>query len=283
MLRIEDDHAMKGSETRKATARLSLTSIERLSHRPSLRFTALKAELKEHAHHVASLNSSRGLIMLCGHPAASKIALQVLVDRALSGHPVVYLDGSHTFDTFLFERLVRSRRQQPRKVLALIHVARAFSARQLERLMSHCLVAALERYQADTAVISGLLESLSADYLTDKEVTRLTEGMIESVRHLRLQGFSLLCPCPRIPISLARAYRLFDMLRSMSNRCTRVYEVDGKVVMEELFDTPPTYTDPSESIVVGSPCPPDSPAGLPQYGVRYAIDASQEGPTRSAF
>jgi hypothetical protein len=276
MLRIEDGHAMRSSETRKATAQLPLTGVERLSHRSAPRSTALKEEMKEPSptHHVASLNSSHGLIMLCGHPATSKIALQALVDRALSGHPVVYLDGAHTFDTVLFERLVRSRRQQPRKVLALIHVARAFSARQLERLISQCLVAALERYQADTAVISGLLESLSADDLTDKEVNRLTEGMIESVRHLTLQGFSLLCPCPRVPIPMAPTYRLFDMLCSMSTRCTRVCEIQGKVVMDELFDTTLAYKS-SEGIVVDSPSPSDSPAGLPQFGAQYAINASQ--------
>lgn len=145
-------------------------------------------------HHVASLNPSDRLTVLYGHPAASRIALQVIVDRALSGHPVIYLDGAHTFDALLIGRLARRRRQQPRKALSMIHVARAFSAQQLERLMSQCLVGALERYQASTAVITGLLETLSADGLADNEVKRLTDRMIESMRHLTQQGFSLLCP-----------------------------------------------------------------------------------------
>lgn len=207
-------------------------------------------------HHLVSLHSAHGLIMLYGHPVVPKIALQALVDRALSGHPVVYLDGAHTFDALLIERLARNRRQQPRKALAMIHVARTFSARQLERLMSHCLAGALERYQADTAVISGLLESLSADCLTDKEINRLTDQMIESVRHLTQQGFSLLCPCPSVPMPMAPSYRLFSLLRSMSNRCTHVYKVQGKIVTEEIsVDAIPVYAESIENISVDSPLP----------------------------
>lgn len=212
--------------------------------------------MKDPAHHVVSLNSSDGLILLYGHPTASKIALQAVVERALTGHPVVYLDGSHTFDALLIERLARGRRQQPRKALGMIHVARAFNARQLERLLSQCLADALERYQAGTAVISGLLDSLSADRLTDKEINRLTDRMIESMLRLIQQGFSLLCPCPRIPMHMAPSYRLFALLRSMSNHCIHVYEVQGKVATEKiLFDAISVYREPFENIGVGSPLP----------------------------
>ena len=178
--------------------------------------------MKNPADHVVLLNPADRLTVLYGHPVVSSITLQALVDHALSGHPVVYLDGVHAFDTFLIGQLARSRRQRPRKALAMIHVARAFSARQLERLMSHCLADALERYQAGTAVISGLLDTLSADGLTDNEVNRLADRMIESLRHLTQQGFSLLCPCPSVPMPTAPAHRLFAILRSMSDRCIRV-------------------------------------------------------------
>lgn len=212
--------------------------------------------MKDPGHHMVSLNSSNGLIMLYGHPVASKIVLQTLVNRALTGHPVVYLDGAHTFDALLIGRLARSRRQQPRKALTMIHVARTFSARQLERLMSQCLAGALNRYQASTAVISGLLENISTDDLTGNEVNRLTDRMIESVRHLIQQGFSLLCPCPCVPMPMAPAYRLFGLLRSMSNYCIRVNEVQGKVATEKIsVDAMLIDTEPSENIGVGSPLP----------------------------
>jgi hypothetical protein len=119
----------------------------------------MKKVKDESVHPAISLNSADGLTVLYGQPHAIHIALQALVDHALTGHPVVYLDGLHTFDALLVGRLARHRRHQPRKALSMIHVARVFSAKPLERLVSHCLVDALERYQAHTAVISGLLEN----------------------------------------------------------------------------------------------------------------------------
>lgn len=236
---------MRGTEARGGTAQLPVTGREGLCHKLSSRPGHAKAETEGPSIPVVPLNPSDRLTVLYGHPAASRIAAQVLVDRALSGQPVVFLDGVHAFDAFIIGRLARSRRQQPRKVLAMIHVARAFSARQLERLMSQCLVGALERYQARMAVISGLLETLCAPGLTDHEVRRLTDRMIESVGHLTLQGFSLLCPCPSVPMPTAPAHQLFTILRSMSNRCVHVYEVQGKVVTEEIpLEAIPVYTEP---------------------------------------
>lgn len=235
---------MRGTAARGGTAQLPVTGVESLRHKLSSWSEPAKEETKVPAIHVVPLNPSDRLTVLYGHPAASRIASQVLVDRALSGQPVVFLDGIHAFDTFIIGRLARSR-QQHRKALAMIHVARAFSARQLERLMSQCLVGALERYQARTAVISGLLETLCADGLTDHEVRRLTDRMTESVGHLTLQGFSLLCPCPSVPMPTAPAHRLFTTLRSMSNRCIHVYEVQGNVVTEEIhLESVPAYTAP---------------------------------------
>lgn len=245
MLRIGEGRDMKGAETRGGTAQLPVTGRERLRHKLSSRPGLANAETEVPFVHVVPLNPADRLTLLYGHPAASRIASQILVDRALSGQPVVFLDGIHSFDAFIIGRLARSRRQQPRKALEMIHVARAFSARQLERLMSQCLVGALERYQARTAVISGLVETLCIGGLTDHEARRLTDRMIESVRHLTLQGFSLLCPCSSVPMPMAPAYRLFAMLRSMSNRSIHVYEVQGKVVTEEIpLEAIPGYTEP---------------------------------------
>lgn len=209
---------MTGTEARETALQLPLTGAPK----PTLRSKALKTGKDELVLPVISLHSSDRLTVLYGHPLATQIALQTLVDHALSGQPVVYLDGLHTFDVFLVERLVQNRRQQLQKALAMIHVARTFSAQQLERLLSHCLVDALERYQARTAMISGLLETLSADRVTDKEVNRMTERIVASVHHLTSQGFSLLCPCPSVPNPIAPTHRLFAILRSMSHRCIQV-------------------------------------------------------------
>ena len=69
---------MTGTEARGAT-QLPLSSVERLDCGSAPGPKALKEGVKDPAHHVVSLNSSDGLIMLYGHPVVSKIALQASV------------------------------------------------------------------------------------------------------------------------------------------------------------------------------------------------------------
>jgi len=173
------------------------------------------------------------LTILYGHSLVSRLSLFAAFDRVLSGEPVVYLDGAHTFDPFVIGRLARARRLQPRKVLAMIHAARAFSGHQMERLLSNCLAGALERYQARTAVMTGLVEGFSDDSLSERDIVRLSDRMLESISHLTQQGFSLLCPCPAVPMPTAPGHRLFTGLRSLADRSIRVQEMQGKVMVEE--------------------------------------------------
>ncbi|MDK2743074.1 MAG: hypothetical protein NDI90_09175 [Nitrospira sp. BO4] len=259
---------MSGAEATKNSAiRLPATGVGHLRDRRASRPKSVREAARDQGSHAIVLNPSDRLTVLYGHPVASRIALQVLVDHALSGRPIVYLDGVHTFDALLIGKLARGRRQQTRKALAMIHVARAFSARQLERLMSQCLAGALERYQTNTAVISGLLETLSVNGLTDNEADRLADRMIESVRHLTRQGVSLLCPCPSIPRPMTPAHRLFTALRVMSHRCIRVHEAQGKIITEELsFDPMPAYAEHFEGLGADHLSPSNPTASALPFG-----------------
>ncbi len=173
------------------------------------------------------------LTIISGHPLVTRLSVSAATDRALAGEPVVYLDGAHSFDPFIIGRLARARRQQPRKVLALIHVARAFSGYQMERLISNCLAGALDRYQARTAVISGLCDMMVDETASDREIARLSDRMLESIRQLLLQGYSLLCPVPSIPAVNARGHQLFAGLSELADRLIRVQEKQGNVLVEE--------------------------------------------------
>lgn len=172
------------------------------------------------------------LMILYGSPVVSQVTLQAAGERALSGEPVVFLDAAHTFDSLTIGRFAKARRQQPRKVLALIHVARAFSWHQIERLVSHCLAGALERYEARTAVISGLFEALAEEHASDREIGRMSDRLVESIRDLTLKGCSLLCPCPSIPVA-ENGQRLFRALSELADRRIYVQQVQGKLVLEE--------------------------------------------------
>lgn len=176
------------------------------------------------------------LTIVYGHPLVSRVVLNAAADRAVAGEPVVFLDGAQTFDPFVVGQLAKARRQQPRKVLAMIHVARVFSSRQMERLLSNCLAGALDRYQARTAVISGLFETLADDTASDRDIVRIADRLLESLRLLTRQGYTLLVPCPARPMPATPGDRLFTGLRPLADRMACVREVpgqEGRVTFEE--------------------------------------------------
>lgn len=227
---------MAGMEARVETTQLPLIGLANRRRRQPHDRSPAQAKAWDPAlrHAQIPYDANARLTILYGHPLVSRFGLQAAAERALAGEPVVYLDGAHTFDSFAIGRLAKTRRQPPRKVLAMIHVARAFSAHQMERLISNCLADALERYQARAVVISGLVEALADDdSLSEREIARMSDRALESIRHLTLQGYSVLCPCPVIPMATAPASRLSTGLRALADRCIRVQEVQGTLHVEE--------------------------------------------------
>jgi hypothetical protein len=223
-----------GMEATTKTSQSSVAAMTSRRRRPQAQDKAWHSALR-HAH--ISLNASDRLVMVYGHPAVTQLTLQAAAERAVSGQPVVYLDAAHTFDSLLIGRCAKARRQPPRKVLALIHVARAFSWQQMERLVSCCLAGALDRYEARTAVISGLFETLAEEQASDREGARMSDRLLEAVQELTRKGYSLLCPCPSIPLPAAQGRRLFVGLRAVADRLIHVHEEpgprQGHVLMEE--------------------------------------------------
>jgi hypothetical protein len=173
------------------------------------------------------------LLVLYGHPLVLRLGLYAATDRALAGEPVLYLDGANTFDPFVIARLARARRQLPRKVLNLIHVARAFTCHQMERLVSDCLAEALDRYQARIAVLSGLFETLYDETVRDREAARVWSRMRDALRRLTQHGYAVLCLCPPAPALVRGGRPCFDQLRGQADRIIRVREEQGMLHLDE--------------------------------------------------
>jgi hypothetical protein len=180
-----------------------------------------------------SVDQQDRLVMLYGHPLVIHVALQVAADRALSGDPVIYLDAAHTYDSLIIGRFAKARRQPPRKVLSIVHVARAYSWHQMERLVSHCLSDALTRYEARTAVIAGLFEVLAEEQASDRDIARMSDRLAESVEDLIQKGYSVLCPCPSIPMEGSVGHRLFVRLQNLADRRILAKAAQGEVTLEE--------------------------------------------------
>jgi hypothetical protein len=173
------------------------------------------------------------LLLLYGHPLVFRLGLYAATERVLAGESVLYLDGANTFDPFVIGRLARAHRQQPRKILTMIHVARAFTCHQMERLVSDCLSAALDRYQARIAILSGLFDTFYDQAVPEQEALRIFGRMMEAIKRLTQQGATLLCLCPPAPILTRTSRRCLDQLRGQADRVIRVHEEQGLVRLEE--------------------------------------------------
>lgn len=173
------------------------------------------------------------LLLFYGHAIVFRLGLHIVTERVLAGEPVLYVDGANTFDPFAVGRLARARRRQPRHVLAMIHVARAFSPHQMERLVADCLGAALGRYQARIAMLAGLFETFYDQALPDYEATRLFGRMMSAIDQLTQQGYTIMCLCPSAPILTRSSRQHFDQLRVRADRLLRVKEEQSVVRLQD--------------------------------------------------
>jgi hypothetical protein len=173
------------------------------------------------------------LLLLYGHPLVFRLGLYTAGDRVLAGEPVVYLDGAHTFDQLFIGRMARAHRRQPRALLSMIHVARAFSCHQLERLMSDCLMSALDRYQSRMAILSGLFDTLYDQTVPEHEAMRLFGRMMDASRKLAQHDCTLMFLCPQAPMLTRASRRCLDQLRTQADRVIRVQEELGVVTLHD--------------------------------------------------
>jgi len=173
------------------------------------------------------------LLLLYGHPLVFRLALHAVVERVLDGEPVVYLDGANTFDPLVIEGLARAHRRTPSTILTMIHVARAFTCQQMARLMCDCLGAALDRYQARIAIVSGLFDTFYNQAVPEQEAVRLFGRVVEAIQSLTKQGYTLVSLCPPAPILTTNGRRCLDQLRGQANRSIHVREGQGILHFEE--------------------------------------------------
>jgi hypothetical protein len=173
------------------------------------------------------------LLLLYGHPLVFRVGLYAAGERALAGEPIVYLDGAHTFDPFFIGRMARAHRRQPRALLSMIHVARAFSCHQLERLLSDCLMSALDRYQSRFAILSGLFDTFYDRAVPEPEAMRFFGRMMEASHTLVRHGSTLLFLCPQAPMLTRASRRCLGQMRGQADRVIHVQEEQGVVKLHD--------------------------------------------------
>lgn len=184
-------------------------------------------------HNILTDAPSTGLIVVSGHAAVYRLGLCAAADRALAGETVLYLAGANIFDPFLVGRLARAHRVAPSRVLQRIHVSRAFTCHQMTRLVTDCLASAIEQYGARWVILSGPLETLYDESVSDQEATRLFHIMRLALQRLAQQDVQILCISP-LPTMASHARRGFlAALLAQAGRAIDVREADDGIWLYE--------------------------------------------------
>jgi hypothetical protein len=175
----------------------------------------------------------RRLIVLSGHAAVYRLGLCAAADRALAGETVLYVAGANIFDPFLIGQLARASHIAPNRVLEQIHVSRAFTCHQMVRLVTDCLVSAIERYGARWVILSGLLETLYDESVPDQEAMRLFHAMRLALQHLAQQDVQILCVSPLPTMASPTRRGFLAALRAHADRAIDVREAHDGIWLHE--------------------------------------------------
>lgn len=183
-----------------------------------------------------NLTTQDGLVLLYGHPAVLRLGLYAAADRLLAGEPVLYVEGANAFDPYLISRLARANGVAPSALLARLHLSRAFTCHQMERLVVERVAPALHAHRARIAILSGLLETFYDEAVPCEEALRLAQGMFRSLRTLAQRGYRVLALCPPPPAPVRSDHRRNELSASFhahADRLIRVEEDAGGLSLRE--------------------------------------------------
>jgi hypothetical protein len=167
---------------------------------------------------------SANIVMVYGEPARSVtyLALHMAFARIARQKPVVFLDGGNTFDPFLISKLARGAGLAPDDILGRIHISRAFTCHQMQALIVERLAIALDRFDTNVAIVSGLLDTFYDQSVPFAEAYGLLKATATELARLADQGARILLACPdtRFPLE-SRQRRFVDLLKACSGKVLR--------------------------------------------------------------
>lgn len=178
---------------------------------------------------------SDNIVMVHGKPARSVtyLALHMAFAGLARRKPVVFLDGGNTFDPFLISKLARAASLPPADILGRIHISRAFTCHQMQALVGERLATALDRFDTNVAIVSGLLDTFYDQSVPFSEAHGLLKATATELVRLAAQGKRILLACPDTHLPLeSRQRRFLKSLKERSGTVLRSEAGNGAAAFE---------------------------------------------------
>jgi hypothetical protein len=130
---------------------------------------------------VVPLPPRPGLYIILGPQDLVPWALQTMT-LAFSPKPILWIDAANRFNAHWVSIVARSVYKDPAVVLSSFHLARPFTAYQLEAMVTQKLLSAAQRYHAFFSVIADPLSLYEGAEGRDTQVRKSFRRFIQGVR-----------------------------------------------------------------------------------------------------
>ncbi|MEM2002092.1 MAG: hypothetical protein QXT77_05570 [Candidatus Methanomethylicaceae archaeon] len=110
---------------------------------------------------------------LCGDRAHLLAYVQTVQHIMNQGSPIIFIDGGNSFSPYAIAEIVRKHGFDPKEVLKMVYVSRAFTAHQLSSLVMEKLEPFAEEIEANFVLVSDIASLFFHRDLPDSEARGL--------------------------------------------------------------------------------------------------------------
>ena len=147
------------------------------------------------------------------HPFIAEL-LSLLSNNAVTqlGKPVVYVDGGNSIDPYLIATLAKRSGVKPAAVLSRILVARAFTAYQLDTIITDRLDAVLDQAEPGLLVVACITDLLLDRAVVEKEALAILQRCVTHIETSTLDRQLITVVTKRLRAPASRALAFDELL-----------------------------------------------------------------------
>lgn len=178
------------------------------------------------------------MILLTGGRDLISLSHYLAAERLIGGESVVFVDGANSIDLPFILRLARFFRADPRSLLKRLHLSRAFTAHQLEAVITRDLAGAMRRFDSSLCIVSGLLDTPADDQVPLWEAETLVRNLTGRLQGLAARNGCMVVIAPDPPIPSEKTRKLLPIVREAADRTFQLSSRNGRIVLSEVKNKP---------------------------------------------